>query len=176
MFDTFTHDAWRLEVRDTYDTPGTDAMLAEWRATGTVPPSPGWNTVIQSAHDRGAIIGRVRLVGWPITDYTRFEFAAYRNNMAAGEDVRVIDRHWLDPSWQAAPDFWVFDGEVWLMRYTDTGAYIDAAPVDDPAPYLAIRDQLAPYAIPASNYQLDVPAPRSETLAAVLPATLATIS
>lgn len=176
MFDTFSRYAWRLEVRDEYAVPGTDEHLATWRATGTVAPSPGWSATIRAALARGATIGRVRLVGHPIAEYTRFEFDAYRNNVAAGENVQVIDRRWLDQSWHAAPDFWVFDDEVWLMRYTATGDFIDAIHVDDPAPYLQIREQLSPYAVAASDYQLDVPAPRTETITVPLPAELATAS
>src|SRR5437879_1787448 len=130
-FDTFSKDAWRLEALDAYNVPGTTERMAEFAATGTVAESPGWTKVITTALTRGARIGRVRLVGHPVSDYTRFEVAAYRNNVAAGEDVRLVDRQWLDSTWDAAPDFWMIDGRVWLMHYTLVGEFLDAVEVPD---------------------------------------------
>lgn len=59
----------------------------------------------------GRLIERVRLVSEALTEYTRFEFTGYRENIAAREKVRVVPRAALadaDQGW-ASEDFWIFD-------------------------------------------------------------------
>lgn len=120
---------WRLEVRD------------------------GWIRTIEDARARGAYIGRIRLVGHPLTDYTRFELSAYTDNAAAGEDIRLIDRTDLTPSWNAAPDVWVFDDKRAItMRYSDDGAWLGFEECEA-APYVNVRRVLTPLAVPLAVYR-----------------------
>jgi hypothetical protein len=168
-FDT-VRNAWRLEARDDYNVPGTAERLAEFDATGQVAPSPGWTALLTDARARGARIGRVRLVGYPYTRYTRYELAAYAHSVAAGEDVQLVDRRWLDDTWDVAPDFWLIDGQVWLMRYDTGGVFLAADHVDDPAPYQQLRDLITSVAVPLAEFQLtDIPQPRTETAVHSLP-------
>jgi hypothetical protein len=162
-FATFEHSAWRLEARDVFDVPGEAAHIDEYLRTGLVTPSTEWGDTIRAATARGASMGRVRLVGFPVTGYTRFELAAYAGNTAAGEDVRLVDRRLLDASWADAPDFWMFDGrEVWLMNYDAAGAFLGADLVDDPTPYQQLRDAIVASAVPLADFHIDdnIPAPR----------------
>lgn len=112
-FKSFQHSAWRLEARDTYLVSEYDDQLEAFLAGRPMPPrADGWTQLVQAAIARGARIGRIRLVGHPISDYTRFEFALYPENVQFGEDVRIVDRTWLDDSWVAAPDVWLFDDQL----------------------------------------------------------------
>lgn len=169
MFDQFRRDAWRLEARDTYSVAGEETRIEEFLHTGTVPrktvENNGWIATVAAARARDAYIGRVRLVGHPITTYTRFEFAAYPDNLAAGEDVQVVDRAWLDDSWQQAPDFWIFDSTtVFVQNYDHNGAYLGAEQAEDVEPYIELREMISALAVPLADYQLaDLPAPRSGT-------------
>jgi hypothetical protein len=169
MFEQFRHDAWRLEARDTYRVADEQERIQQFMRTGIAPrktiENNSWMATIAAAQARGAHMGRVRLVGHPITPYTRFEFAAYCDNVAAGEDVRVVDRAWLDDSWQDAPDFWIFDSKtVFIQNYDHDGTYLGAELVHDARPYVELRERIAALAVPLVNYQLaDIPAPRSGT-------------
>lgn len=170
---TFEHDAWRLEVRDVYAVPAETDRINEYLRTGLVTPSPKWTRVVRAATGRDASIGRVRLVGYPITGYTRYELAAYDGNVEAGESVHLVDRRWLDRSWDAAPDFWLIDGQVWLMRYDHAGAFLGAEVAPDPRPYLELRARLGPIAVPLTEFTPgDIPAPRPPMIP--LPASLTT--
>lgn len=175
LFGNFRRDAWRLEALDTYNIPRERNKIAEYLRTGRVAPSPDWVATIRAASARGARVGRVRLVGWPLTDYTRFEYAAYANNSAAGEDIRLVDRRWLDDSWNAAPDFWLVDDQAWLMRYDRTGAFLGVDLAPDAAPYIELRARIEPLSVPLAEYALgEIPAPRPSVTAPVsLPAGLA---
>lgn len=159
-FASFRSSAWRLEARDHYEVPEYDAELEAFLAGRPRPPrTDGWQATVEGAIQRGAEIGRVRLVGRPITDYTRFEFELYRENVGWGEDVRIVDRAWLDESWAVAPDVWLFDDELAFRQdYTDDGRYLGASPVD-PAPVVDIRRVVIATSVPASEYHLTDPPP-----------------
>ena len=60
----------------------------------------------------------------PLTEYTRFEFAACRDNIAAGEKIRIIPRRVLadaDQGW-ASEDFSIFDEEIVVLLCYDERA------------------------------------------------------
>lgn len=177
LFATFRTSAWRLEVLDGYNVSSEDKSLREFLRTGRyIAPEDDaeWCATIRAARARGATMGRIRLVGHPVTDYTRWEFAAYRTNIEAGEDIRVIDRRWLDESWDNAPDVWVFDEATALrMLYGPDGSWLGFEEV--PAePFVNVRRVLEPLAVPAGRYRLDdAPAPRRETPPVSLPVALA---
>lgn len=72
---------------------------------------------------------RVHVIVEPLTDYLRYEFAAYRQNSAAGEDVRLISTTGAD--WPVGlpqgVDYWLFDNrEVWDMDYNPGGRFVRA--------------------------------------------------
>lgn len=160
-FSSFRHSAWRLEARDTYLVPEYDDQLNAFLTGRPLPPrADGWADVVQAAAARGARIGRVRLVGRPISDYTRFEFALYPENVQFGENVRIVDRSWLDGSWSVAPDVWLFDDHIaFRQRYSEDGAYLGAEEID-PAPVLEVQRTLLTHAVPLAEYHLtEVPAP-----------------
>jgi Family of unknown function (DUF6879) len=164
-FESFQHSAWRLEARDTYLIAEYDDQLKAFLAGQPMPPrADGWAEVVQAATTRGARIGRIRLVGHPITDYTRFEFALYTENVQFGEDVRIVDRTWLDGSWATAPDVWLFDDQLaFRQQYSDEGAYLGAERIDA-GPVREMRQVLSTYAVPVAEYRLtEVLAPRPES-------------
>lgn len=172
-FESFRHSAWRLEVRDTYRVAEYDDQFAAFLAGRPLPPRrDGWGDVVRAATSRGARIGRVRLVGHPITDFTRYEFVLYPENVEFGEEVRIVDRAWLDDSWAAAPDVWLFDDRVaFRQRYTEDGGYLGAEQIHA-GPVIEMRQRLLTYAVSLAEYRLsDTPAP---TPGAAVPAVLPT--
>lgn len=154
-FQHFTTYAWRLEVLDDYSGTDGEDELREFQRTGQVtvrPPDNPWRRIIEDARARGAVIGRTRLIGHPITAYTEYELAAYTDNVALGEDVRVLDRRRLDESWDAAPDVWLFDDQVaFRMLYAERGTFRGVEEVD-PAPIVRIRNAVMPLSVPAPEY------------------------
>jgi hypothetical protein len=161
-FESFQHTAWRLEARDTYAVAEYDDQLKSFLAGRPMPPrTDGWAEFLEATTARGAHVSRIRLVGHPITDYTRWEFALYPENIQFGEDVRIVDRTWLDGSWEAAPDVWLFDDQLaFHQRYSSEGVYLGFQQVDVD-PVRQMRDLLIPYAVPLVEFQLaDPPTPR----------------
>ena len=72
------------------------------------------------------MIQRVHVVDLPLTAYLRYEMAAYRENIDAGEEVGIAVRSWHPDLAALTEDFVLFDhgGEdeamVW-MRYDHQG-------------------------------------------------------
>ena len=86
----------------------------------------------------GCRIRRVHVVDLPLTAYLRYEMAAYRENIDAGEEVGIAVRSWHPDLAGLTEDFVLFDpglehpAMVW-MRYDDQGQLADRAYSDNPA-------------------------------------------
>ncbi|MFP5070955.1 DUF6879 family protein [Pseudonocardia nantongensis] len=162
MYGRFTDYAWRYEGRDVYTVDGEQERIDAFLRSGVVPrktrDNNGWIRIVEDVCARGASIGRVRAVGRPVTDYTRFEFAAYPDNIAAGEDVQVIERQQLDRAWDSVPDFWLFDDTTaFVQHFDEAGRFLGAERVDNVAPFLEIRRMLTEpgRTVGAEHYALD---------------------
>lgn len=156
-FAQFRRYAWRLEVLDTYLVEGEQDRLDAFRRGEPMPPpaTDDWQQLIRAAIDRGAHMSRVRLVGHPVTDYTRWEFAAYPENIRYGEDVQVVDRSWLDASWNTAADVWLFDDELAFQHcYDPDGRWLRCEPIEDVPAMVEMRRRISQFAVPLAAYGL----------------------
>jgi hypothetical protein len=131
LFETFQQRAFRLEARDVYAVPDEEERLVAFLSGREVPPrTPAgdeWLAQVERATASGRQMVRVRVLGKPMTDYTRFELAVYPENIGAGEEVRLVEREALprrsDFGWDE--DFWLFDGEtVAVLRYDPDGRFV----------------------------------------------------
>lgn len=163
---TFETYAWRLEARDTYDVSDERDQFDDFLAGRPYQASAEdieWQESIRAIVSSGRRIGRVRLVGRPVTPYTRFEFAYYPDLVASGEDVRILDRLEVDdqdPLWRQ--DFWLFDDRIaLLMHYSEDGEFRGTSTVADVEPFIALRRMAMSMAVPLSEYTL-LPDPRIE--------------
>jgi hypothetical protein len=146
LFEWFERSAFRVEARDRYDVDEERAAFARFlQGRALVPRNAAtdpWLALLAAARAAGRRIERVRIVGEPLTDYTRFEFAAYRENIAVGEKVRVVPRTTLtdaDQGW-ASEDFWIFDDRlVVVLNYDNEGRFLGADQAPDITPYLKAR-------------------------------------
>jgi hypothetical protein len=69
-------------------------------------------------------VARVHAVAVPVSEYIRFEIAAYQASLEAGEQIGLVDRS-LHP--EMVEDFWIFDDRrVAVLRYDDTGRFLAA--------------------------------------------------
>ena len=159
LLDSFTKYAWRLEALDTYDISDEREQFDDFLAGRTPQPSADdleWQARARDVVASGRSIGRVRMVGHPITDYTRFEWAAYFDNIAAGESIRVYDRtspggtdHRFDQ------DFWLFDDRVAaVMNYTDDGTFVGVTIDENAEPYREIKRVALAGSVPFDEYTL----------------------
>jgi hypothetical protein len=161
LFERFHRSAFRLEARDEYNVPDEQEELAALPAGRELPPrtpeNDPWLALVARATTAGRVIERVRMVGRPVTGYTRFEFAGYADNAAAGETIRVVDRAWLhdpDNSW-ANDDFWLFDDQMAVaVRYDAQGRFLGAERTDDLVACLYARQRALTLSVDLADFHL----------------------
>lgn len=91
-----------------------------------------WLSVVRRATAEGRLFSRVRVVSFPLTDYTRFGMWVAGYTREAGDDIRYLARD------QAAElpdyDYWLFDSRTLVkMHFTDDDQFTGAEVIDDPA-------------------------------------------
>jgi hypothetical protein len=174
MDEHFTRSAFRLETLQTYEvaSDGSDyRRYLDGERTWTPERKQPWLDHLASERAHGLHRQRVRIVTRPVTPYTRYECEwGYQPNVAAGEDVRVLDLGDHDlPAGLADSDWWRFDW--WLveddrggrrvlgMAYEPDGQFRDAWFADETsfgprsaAGFVAVRDQLWAAAEPFNSW------------------------
>jgi hypothetical protein len=117
-FRDFRSSAFRLELHPVYTMPGEADELRRFLAGEKPPPGYhyGWLDTMAAARAVGKTVRRVRIVRQPLTDYIRYEFAwGFIYNVAAGEDIRVLDLTGRPDPGLPDHDFWLFDEQA-LVR------------------------------------------------------------
>lgn len=121
MFTTFKHTAFRFEVRERYHVSDEDDPLQ--RFLDGEPNDPGWikpwTDLVTAATVAGKRFSRVRAVSTPFSDYTRFGLALSAINVAAGEDIRYLDRLRYQELGLPNHDAWIFDSAQLAVLHFD---------------------------------------------------------
>ncbi|OXR40518.1 hypothetical protein B7C42_07457 [Nocardia cerradoensis] len=133
---TCRHEAFHLEVKDTYSTPNETEPFANFLNGG--PPDDyswlrDWLDLVQETTARGVNVRRARVVTVPHTDYTRWLLDVSFQNADAGEEIRYLSRHLIDADALTADDWWLFDQEsVAFTVFEPSGAWRGGALTTDP--------------------------------------------
>ncbi|GAA2796511.1 DUF6879 family protein [Streptomyces showdoensis] len=140
LFAAFEHTAFRLETRRGYATDRSGARFQAFLRGVDPSPEPGhpWNVNVRQKAEQGARFSRVRLIDEPPTEGQRFLMATAAGNVAAGEDIRVLERTIAEqlclPDW----DFWLFDSRLLVrMHIDDTDTTVGVEVVNDPGQVLS---------------------------------------
>lgn len=128
-------DVLRVETLDAYSSPSDADYLARFRA-GEPKPDPAekqpWLDRLAAAAERGHPWRRLRVVSRPVTEYVRYACEwGYVDNVAAGEDVRVLDlARGVDSGLRG--DVYVLDGKHVIGMDYIKGAFHSAISVTEP--------------------------------------------
>ncbi|MBF6060628.1 hypothetical protein IU500_07535 [Nocardia terpenica] len=160
---------WRvavhLELQDSYTTPEEDEPFRKFLAgePDDFAWFSDWENLVRELTGNGRGMRRVRVVTVPHTDYTRWALTVAVRNVEAGEDVRYLPRHKIDPGLLSGDDWWIFDDDlVAFSVFTPAGAGAGLATTTDPAIVAhirTVRDRVWSLAIPYAEY-VTVPAER----------------
>ncbi|MGA9308909.1 MAG: DUF6879 family protein [Pseudonocardiaceae bacterium] len=153
FFDSYQQEAFRLETLPSYSVGKEQIGFERFLATGKLDISDDDPWLVRVRHFRatGRRIGRVHVIARPLTDYLRYEFAVYRRNMEAGEDVRILDLTDRPDPGLPAQDFWLFDDTAIVrMDYHPDGTQLGRELLEDvdPNPYIAWKRLALEYAEP----------------------------
>jgi len=159
LFEGYRSYAWRQETLDVFNV-GEDQKITDWlvgRPVEESPRSAEWHAMTRAGREQGRPVSRVRLVGHPVTLYTAWEVQTYSENIAAGEEVRILDRDKitgdLNPLWNV--DYWLFDDQfVWIMLYDRSGGFHGGTVSDDVARFVEHRQRAIELSVPHGEYVL----------------------
>ncbi|MFB6982207.1 DUF6879 family protein [Streptomyces scopuliridis] len=162
LFNSFTRDAFHLELRDDYGSPIEDTPYARWQRGepddfAWLGP---WMALMKRVTGEGKAVRRVRVVSEPHSRYVGWEHSLTRLNLEAGEDIRWLPRHQL-PEGVSLPvagnDWWLFDDRLLAVGHFDAeGRVLGSELIEDPetvAECVRVRDQLWAVAIPHVEYK-----------------------
>lgn len=159
-------ETFRLETRPGYAVPAESAQFRAFAEGRPLPADPHVDKsmqVIRTAARAGIHIYRVHVVDLPLTAYLRYEIAAYSENTAAGEDIRIAARSWHPDLAELTEDFVLFDPgtarqAVAWMRYDNQGR-LTGRDYSTTAPDLALatrqRDTALAHSVPLSEFIRD---------------------
>jgi hypothetical protein len=163
-FDRFQHTAFRLETRQVYTVPAEHERIQAFRAGLPLPErsprtSP-WLARIQASTQAGKRWQRIRLVAEPMTDYTSYQLAGYKESAAAGEDIRICRRAAFRDLAALSRDFWLFDDlVVAFLDYDAEGRFTGTELTRSPAAISlcqAERDLALRHSIPFASFLAQV--------------------
>ncbi|MEV5572490.1 DUF6879 family protein [Spirillospora sp. NPDC052269] len=160
FFDSYEHDAFRLETLPVYGVPEEDEEFRVWRETGRldIPEDDPWLIRVRHYRETGRGIGRVHVLTRPLSEYLRFEFDFYPQSSKAGEDIRILDVTDRPNPLAGAQDSWLFDDtHVVLMHYADDGTQTSRELLDaaDPAPYVELKRLANLHSVPFSEFHTE---------------------
>lgn len=130
----YRSSAWRFEQQRQYDIGYEDVQLQAF--LDGHPESPlenpelgAWMRQVATQTAAGKIIGRIRIVDSPVTDYQRWMAWMDKWNIEAGEQIDYLPRTVLAQIPRAPfgdADWWLFDeatpnARVMIMHFTETG-------------------------------------------------------
>lgn len=163
MYGRAAEEAFRLEAQQRYAVPAEDEQFRAFTEGRPMPSDPHVDRsmqIIRAATARGCRIRRVHVVDLPLSVYLRYELAAYRENIGAGEEVGIAVRRWHPDLAELTEDFVLFDPRsahpamVW-MRYDDQGQVADLAYSDKPADVAlaaSYRETALAHAVPLGEF------------------------
>lgn len=89
--------------------------------------------LVRGATDAGRSIRRPRVVTVPHGDYTRWGLTVAPHNISAGEDIRWLPRHLIDPAELTTDDYWQFDDKRAVFTvFKPDGQFVGGAAITDP--------------------------------------------
>lgn len=90
--------------------------------------------MVRQATAEGRLVSRVRVVNFPLGDYTRFAMWVARYTREAGDDIRYLTRDRSDAAGLPRHDFWLFDSrKLVLMNFGEDDHFIGAEVIEDPS-------------------------------------------
>jgi len=148
-------DHFRLETLTQYLVPEEEEDFAAWKRgerRRTTPENNAWAAELREVTAAGARWWRVRILDYPLTDYSAFELFGYQDYDALGQETFVADRAWHADLTDLHEDFWIFDSTAIRMVYDEEGHFLYPVQCDDIQQYLDIRDRALQHAIRAADY------------------------
>jgi len=133
----FSHSAFRFETRDRYNSEVGREPFRKYLAgePDDYEWHRWWTEMIRRDRAQGKAWQRVRIVSVPLSDYNRYSLTISRLSVAAGEDIRYLDRPTADRLGIKPHDGWLFDSQLLVRLHFDDedDTFQRAEAIKDPA-------------------------------------------
>lgn len=153
------HEAFHLELQDSYDSPNEKEVFRNWLEGGPEDDYgwfQGWLSTVRDLTARGVVMRRVRVVTVPHTDYIQWELEVARLNAEAGEQIGYVPRHLVDANRLTTFDWWLLDNRtVTFTVFEPSGQIAGSVATTDQriAAYCReVRDYAWASAVPYADY------------------------
>ncbi|MGW8377934.1 DUF6879 family protein [Streptomyces sp. ODS28] len=161
LFEEFEHTAWRLETRRGYASDRNSPHWERfWAGEDTTYELNPWRENVKAQTAQGKRFERVRIVDDPPSEGQRFLFARGLGNVAAGEDIRNLNRSEAERLALPDYDFWLFDSRVLMkLEIDDEDTTLGVRLIRDPEAVLAAcqaRDAAWHHAVRTEEFQRQV--------------------
>lgn len=135
LFRTFARQAWRWECQGTYRQPAEAEPWRRWRAgeKDDLEWLSPWLSQVRTATRDGRGFARVRVFGEPPTEYQRWQIDLSPENIAAGEDMRVLTESQARALALPGQDFWLFDDERVALMYFEDEQFVGIEVITEPS-------------------------------------------
>jgi hypothetical protein len=150
QLDSAKSSLFRFEGLQTYDPTKKEEAFQKFLQTGVRDLSgmQEWWDFIRSKTSSGVVMQRVRLVTFPLTDYTRFELPAHARSVEQGDDIRIITEPVFSSLGINVKDFWMVDEAVVLrMQYDNGGLYLGCELEHNVEPYIHAKQHLLEHSV-----------------------------
>ncbi len=121
-------------MRDCYNSPREAESFTKFLASEPYDLAwfQNWLNMVREASCAGRQFSRVRVVGVPLTDYSRFGYAMAQHNNAAGEDIRYLARDRAQAAGLPDHDYWLFDSRrLVVMHFGEDDRFLQAEIITD---------------------------------------------
>jgi hypothetical protein len=136
LFRVFEHTAFRLEVRDRYNSPRETDSFEKFLVgePDDLAWHQQWLAMLREASAQGRMFARVRVVSSPLSDYSRFGVWISQFANEAGDDIRYLARDTAEALDLPDHDYWLFDSRKLVrMHFGDDDRFLGGEVIDDPA-------------------------------------------
>jgi hypothetical protein len=156
LFATFEHEAFRLEMQRVYWVEPEWSLFSAAQSGDIVTeyPFPEWLETVQSLKQKpgGRSIRRVLATTAPPSAFFEFRVREYRQNVAAGEEMRVV----FDKRLPVTGDYWLFDNRIAaLLQFDADGRQIGVEITEEPgmiSDLVEMKEDLEEWGEPISGF------------------------
>jgi hypothetical protein len=115
-----------------------------------------WLAMLREASHQGRRFSRVRVVGVPLSDYSRFGLWLSQFANASGDDIRYLMRDKARALDLPKNDYWLFDSQKLVhMHFGEDDRFLGGEVIEDPRAVVQHnywRDAALHYAVPRREF------------------------
>ncbi len=153
-------EIFRFEALQEYFSDGSDELENEinrqWKETGKIDMNTDlmkdWHDFIKAKVEKGVKFTWVRLLSFPLNEYTKSEIYIFKKRVKYGINIMLINKEKFNTLKIDFKDFYLLDGKALLMNYGKSNEYLGCECDKNSEKYKGYKDLLINNSIPIKDY------------------------